>query len=93
MVEEQSQLLEYSVENLWRVRLIAPGGVSSQHGQGWAFGVSRQPVQTCLNEPVRPDVPAKYPFTRDVSEVIEGIVDGHNGLLHRHLLGEGLPIR
>ncbi len=87
-MEEQSQFLQYLVEELWRFGLFAPKE-SSQHGEGRALDPRYQCVQTCLNEPVRPDMPAECPLARDASELIEGVVAGHQSLLRRHLGGEG----
>ncbi|OKJ09435.1 hypothetical protein AMK20_17985 [Streptomyces sp. TSRI0261] len=75
-VEEQSQLLQYVVEELWRFGFFAPEE-SSQHGQGRALDPSYQGVQTCLYKPVRSDMSAKCLLTRDVPELIEGVVAGH----------------
>ncbi|MFG2991773.1 DUF6193 family natural product biosynthesis protein [Streptomyces sp. NPDC048257] len=83
-MEAQPQLLQHVVEKCRSLRLFAPEE-AGQHGEGGTFNPGNQPVQTCLDESVRPDVPTEGPLARDVAELFESVVAGHHSLLDRYL--------
>lgn len=91
-LEDQSQFLQHLIEERWGFGLFGPEE-AGQHGEGGALNPGDQRVKPCLNEPVGPDVTAECPLARDVAELLEGVVGGHQRLLGRRLGTEGSHIR
>ncbi|MER6854007.1 MULTISPECIES: hypothetical protein [Streptomyces] len=78
----QTQLLQDLIEKRRRFGLLA-AEKAGQHGEGGTLDLGQECVKAGLDEPVGPDMPTDCPLARDVAELLEGVITGHQSLLGR----------